>query len=213
MAVAGVVGFLVLRPMIHVPDDAAATVRSIAERGALAHIWLALELVIVLTQALTALCFYRLFRGFNPVAAGAVAAFGLVNAIAILMSAACIATGLKVAKQISLAPGGDQVAATQLLFEASASVWSVAALFFGLWLIPMGLVPLENKIMPKALGWTLVIGGIGYVSSGVVSNGVEQAPRWLVDGLTIPASIGEFWMIGYLLSFGVRPIHATSKQP
>jgi hypothetical protein len=129
------------------------------------------------------------------------------------MSAACIATGLKVAKQISLAPGGDQVAATQLLFEASASVWSVAALFFGLWLIPMGLVPLENKIMPKALGWTLVIGGIGYVSSGVVSNGVEQAPRWLVDGLTIPASIGEFWMIGYLLSFGVRPIHATSKQP
>lgn len=62
------------------------------------------------------------------------------------------------------------MATTQLLFEASASVWSVAALFFGLWLIPMGYVLLTT------------------------------------DGLTIPASIGEFWMIGYLLVFGVRAV-------
>jgi len=33
----------------------------------------------VLTQALTALWFYRLFRGVDTVAAGALAAFGMVN--------------------------------------------------------------------------------------------------------------------------------------
>ena len=163
MALAGVLGFVILRPMIHVPGDAAATARNIAERGALAHIWLAAELMIVLTQALTALSFYKLLRSFNGVAAAAVFAFGLVNALAILMSAALIATGLKVAGAVSLAPSGDQLATTQLLFEASSRIWDVAALFFGLWLIPMGSVVISTRIMPKALGMTLMIGGVGYV--------------------------------------------------
>ena len=52
---------------------------------------------------------------------------------------------------------------------------------------------------------TLMIGGVGYVIAGFVSNGFQHAPRWLIDGLTIPASIGEFWMVGYLLFLGVRP--------
>jgi hypothetical protein len=31
------------------------------------------------------------------------------------------------------------------------------------------------------------------------------APTWLVDALTITATIGELWMIGYLLVVGIRP--------
>jgi hypothetical protein len=212
LAIAGALGFLVVRPAIHVPHDAAATARNIVATGALPRVWLSLELLIVLAQALTAVAFYKLFRGFNAVAAGATGAFGLVNAVAILASAACIATGLKVAAEVALAPGGDQAATVQLLFEASSSAWGVAALFFGLWLIPMGYVLIATGIMPKALGWTLALGGVGYVISGFVSNGLEGPPRWLVDGLTIPASIGEFWMIGYLLIFGIRPSTADADR-
>lgn len=206
MGIAGGVAFMVLRPLVHVPGDALATARNVAEKGTLAHAWLALELLTVVAQAVTAIAFYRLFRGFDAVAAGAVAAFGLVNAVALMGSAACIATGLEVAAHASLAPGGDQVATTQLLFQASSSAWRVAVLFFGLWLIPMGYVVLTANLMPRALGWVLLLGGVGYVLSGFVANGLEHAPRWLVDGLTVPASVGEFWMIGYLLSFGVRPV-------
>ena len=77
------------------------------------------------------------------------AGFGLVNAIAILMSAALIATGLKVAGAVSLAPSGDQLATTQLLFEASSRIWDIAALFFGLWLIPMGSVVITRASCPR----------------------------------------------------------------
>ena len=57
--------------------------------------------------------------------------------------------------------------------------------------------------MPRALGWILVGGGIGYVLSAFVGYLAPGAPA-LADALTDPATVGEFWMIGYLLVRGVR---------
>jgi hypothetical protein len=56
-----------------------------------------LELAIVLTQALTAVWFYRLFRNVGTLAAGSLTAFGMVKAVAILTSAALLATAFDVA--------------------------------------------------------------------------------------------------------------------
>ena len=117
---------------------------------------------------------------------------------------------MAVAGDAGLAPGGDVAATVQLLYEGSSKLWGVGALFFGLWLLPMGYVAATSGRMPKGLGWTLLVGGAGYILSAFLSNGFEGAPRWLVEGLTLPASIGEFWMIGYLLSVGIRPPPGTS---
>jgi hypothetical protein len=210
LAITGLFGFLLVRPAIHVSGDAAATARNLLERESLARIGVALELGIVVTQALAAVWFYKLFRPLNSVAAGALAAFGLVNAVAILCSAAVMATAVAVAHDASLAPGGDVAATAQLLFQISARFWSVGAVFFGLWLIPMGYVAASSGRMPKLLGWTLMVGGIGYLLSAFLSNGIRGVPAWLVESLSIPASIGEFWMIGYLLSVGIRPVADAS---
>ena len=78
------------------------------EHEALARIGIALELGVVVTQALVAVWFYRLFRGVDAFAAGCIAAFGLVNAAAILVSAAFLATALDVA--LDPAPGGGSAA-------------------------------------------------------------------------------------------------------
>ena len=95
----------------------------------------------------------------------------------------------------------------------SSKLWDVGALFFGLWLIPMGYVAATAGRMPKWLGWTLIVGGAGYILSAFLSNGLVGAPPWLVEGLTIPATIGEFWMIGYLLFVGLRPPTGASSSP
>jgi hypothetical protein len=206
LAITGAAGFIVVRPMLYVPGDAALTARNLAQKVALDQVCVTLELGIALTQALTAIAFYKLFRKLDAVAAVAIAGFGIVNATLILISAACITTAVAVAGNVSLAPAGDMVATSQLLFEMSSRVWGVGALFFGLWLVPMGCVPITTGIMPKALGWTLIVGGVGYVISGFVSSAFRSAPRWLVDGLTVPASVGELWTIAYLLAVGVKPV-------
>ncbi|MGE0556347.1 MAG: DUF4386 domain-containing protein [Gemmatimonadales bacterium] len=210
LAVTGVFGFLVVRPMIYVPGDPAGTARNLIDRAALARVGVALELGLVASQALVAVWFYKLFRSLHAVAAGALAAFGLVNAVALLASAAAMAAAIQVSGDPGLAPGGDVAATVQLLYLVSGKLWSVAAVFFGLWLIPMGYVAASSRRMPKALGWVLMAGGGGYVLSALLVEGLAGAPSWLVEGLTIPASIGEFWMIGYLLAVGIRPSAETN---
>lgn len=57
--------------------------------------------------------------------------------------------------------------------------------------------------MPRPLGWVLVAGGVGYVLSAFVTYLAPGVPA-VASALTIPASVGEFWMMGYLLVRGVR---------
>ncbi|MFJ6199331.1 DUF4386 domain-containing protein [Micromonospora sp. NPDC092111] len=199
LAVTGALGFLLIRPQLFVAGDAAATLARLVEHESLARAGIVLELLVVLTQALTAVWFYRLFRTVDTVAAGSIAAFGLVNAIAILGSAALLAT----ATEVALAPLGDAATTTQLLYLVSGNLWTVGALFFGLWLIPMGWCVHRSGWMPRALGWTLVVGGLGYLLSAFTGYLAPGAGA-LASALTVPASVGEFWMIGYLLVRGIR---------
>ena len=83
LAISGALGFLLIRPLLHVPGHPAETAKRLVEHEALARAGVGLELGVVVTQAIAAVWFYKLFRLLNPVAAGALAAFGLVNAVAI----------------------------------------------------------------------------------------------------------------------------------
>ncbi|WBB68440.1 DUF4386 domain-containing protein [Micromonospora sp. WMMD812] len=207
LAIAGAVGFLLIRPQLFVADDPGATLANLVEHESLARAGVAFELLIVVTQALAAAWFYRLFRAVDPLGAGGVAAFGLVNAIAVLVSAALLATAVEVARD----PVGDTAATVQLLYLVSGNLWGVGALFFGLWLIPMGGCVLRSGWMPRPLGWVLIGGGIGYLLGAFLGYLVPDAPA-VADALAFPATVGEFWMIGYLLVRGVRR-HALPEAP
>lgn len=198
LAVTGVLGFLLIRPQLFDAGDPAATLANLRDQESLARWGIAVELGIVLTQALAAVWFFRLFRSVDLFAAGSLAAFGLVNATAILGSAGFLATAL----DLALEKGGS-ASDVQLMFLASDHLWGVAALFFGLWLIPMGWLVLQSRLMPRALGWTLIAGGGLYMLSAFANYLVPDGQA-VADALTLPASVGEFWMIGYLLIRGVN---------
>ena len=197
LALTGMLGFLMIRPQLFTGDPA-TVLTGLVEQESLARLGIAVELGIVVTQALAAVWFYRLFRSVDAVAAGVLAAFGLVNATMILGSAASLATAL----ELALDPVGDAAGQVHLLASLSANLWGVGALFFGLWLVPMGLLVLRTAGMPRTLGWLLVGGGLGYVLSAFVAYMVAEAHP-VADMLTIPATIGEVWMVGYLLHGGV----------
>lgn len=204
LAITGMVGFLIVRPQVWVEDDPSATLANLVSDGDLARLGLMLEFGIVVSQAVVAVWFYKLFRRANQSAAFALGVFGMANAVAIMASAVYMATTVAVAESAGGSLGGDPVATVGLLAELSTNAWGVGALFFGLWLIPMGYIAATSGLMPTWLGRILVVGGFGYTLSAFVSYGIADAPGWVVDAMTVPASIGEFWMIGYLLIVGVR---------
>lgn len=203
LAITGALGFLLVRGSIYVDGDPGATATNLVENEGLARLGSAFDLGIVITQTFAALWFYRLFRHVDSFAAAALAALGLVNAVAIMIATAFSATALAVAIGDTPAPGGDSEATAQLLYALNDATWSVGAVFFGLWLMPMGYLVLKSGTMPPLLGWVLLAGGLCYVLSAYVgflfagSGGVE-------DLLALPATVGEIWIIGYLLIRGMR---------
>jgi hypothetical protein len=204
LAVAGIAEFGIIRGQLYVAGDPSATLANLAGHAPLARLGVAADLTGVLAQALAALWFYRLFRDEDRFAAGAIAAFGLVNAVVILVATVFSSAALTVAGSAALAPGGAQAATVQLLYQLNGAAWSLGGLFFGLWLIPMGFTVVTCRLMPALLGWVLMIGGVGYIISTYVAQLLPDAPATLAAALTLAATAGELWMIGYLLVFGIR---------
>ena len=198
LAVTGLLGYLLIRHRIYVPDDAARTAANLVAHEGLARLGVVTDIAMVLTQAVTAVWFWKLFRPVHPVAAGSIAAFGLVNCVLILVAVAFSTTAIDVALRADTAAAGQ----VQLLADLSAATLSLAGLFFGLWLIPMGWLALHSGYMPRPLGRLLIAGGAGYLLSVVVATLVPGAPG-LAYALTAPATAGELWMVGYLLVKGV----------
>ena len=206
IAISGLGFYVGLLPQLFAADDPDATLANLVTREALAHAIVAVELLMVVAQALTAVWFYRLFRTADPLAAGSITAFGMVSAVAGLVSAALLATAV----QVAVDPFGDAAATVHVLYLISDNIWGVGALFFGLWLIPMGWCVLRSGWMPRALGWILVAGGVGYLLSPFATYLADAGP--IADALAVPASVGEFWMVGYLLIRGVRRTAADAPQ-
>jgi hypothetical protein len=79
-----------------------------------------------------------------------------------------------------------------------------ASIFMGLWLIPLGLLVRGSGMFPKALGVLLAVGGVCYpvgVLAVYASPAFGEAIKTLL--MNVP-TIGEVWLLGYLLIIGVR---------
>ncbi len=202
LAITGMIGFLFLHARIYSSDDPAKTFSNLTEFETLARMRLLFELLIVASQALAAVWFYKLFRNIQHDAAWMLAAWGMMNAVAIMISAMAMGGAIEVAHSTLVA--SEKLIMTQLFQQFIKHAWGVGSLFFGLWLIPMGYIVVVSKRMPLWLGRVLLVGGAGYILSTFISYlGVTET--W-VGLLTIPATIGEFWMIAYLLIYGIRPL-------
>ena len=211
LAITGGLGFLFIRSQLYVPDDPLATFQNLVTQDGLARTGVALELATVLAQALAALLFYELFRRVSSFAAAGVAAFGMFNALAILASAAFLGSALDVAVQHGPAGAADASATVQLLYLLSENMWGVGNLFFGLWLVPMGWLTLRSANMPSLLGWVLIVGGAGYLISAFLPYLAPGATAASVP-LAMPATVGELWMIAYLLIVAPEPRQAPTSR-
>jgi len=201
LAIAGVVGFLVVHPKIYVSGDLSQTVSNLSEHESIARLRLLLEFAIVISQAVAAIYFFKLFKDINHVASWALAAWGTMNAGVIMISAIAMGGAINVAND-ALAVS-DKLIMIQIFVQIIKNAWGVGSVFFGLWLVPMGYIVVSSQRMPAWLGRTLILGGAGYIASAFLSYAGFRF-SW-IDMLTIPATIGEFWMIGYLIVFGIRP--------
>jgi hypothetical protein len=209
LAISGLFGFVIFHPQIFVAEDPQKTLTNLINLGSISRIRLLFELVIIISQALTAVWFYKLFCGINKWAASTLGIWGTVNCVVIMVSAISMSSAIEIANSTS-PTYQEKIYLIQLLGKLITNAWSIGGLFFGLWLIPMGYIVISSGRMPIWLGRILILGGIGYLLQTFINCiGIQSS---YINILVIPATVGEFWMIGYLLIYGIRPAINSEKQ-
>ena len=210
LAIAGIVGVLLVRGQLYVADDAARTAANLVAHEGLARLGIAADLATVVSQAAAAVGFFLVFRRVHAAGAASITAFGLVNSAVVLVATVFSATAL----QVALRGGATSATSALMLYDLNVASWTAGGLFFGLWLVPMGWLALRSGSMPRPLGWILVVGGAGYVLSTFVSFLAPGASA-LAGALPVVATVGEVWMVGYLLVKGMpdRPALQGRRAP
>jgi hypothetical protein len=89
----------------------------------------------------------------------------------------------------------------------------VSEIFWGLWLLPFGLLVIRSGFIPRIFGYLLLVNGFAYV---VVSITTLLAPAYgaAIDRWALIAYTGELWIALWLLIKGVKtqrgPVLATA---
>lgn len=102
------------------------------------------------------------------------------------------------------APSPDAVAAH---LDAYDRAMSLASIFWGLWLAPLGFLILKSGAIPRALGVLLIIGCVGYLVNffgPLLFPGYDELP--LRSFISIPGSIGEIGTCLWLVVKGAREV-------
>ena len=98
---------------------------------------------------------------------------------------------------------GQTDALAMVLLKVFGQGIIVNQIFWGLWLVPYGILVYKSRFIPRVLGVFLIIAGIAYVSASATELLAPHYAR-LVTGWLLMLGIGEAPILVWLLVKGVR---------
>lgn len=191
-------GILFVPGKIFAEGNAAATAASLLANEGMLRLGILSALVVQVCHIFIVLLLYKLLQSVNRGMAILMAVFMLVSIpIAMLnelnLFAALFATG-----------GGAAETALQC-FQLHDTGILIAGIFWGLWLLPMGILAYRSKFIPKSLGVILVIAGVFYVADSLLSLGISGYEGSALTQLMEIPMYGEILFPLWLLIRGVKP--------
>jgi hypothetical protein len=207
LAALGIVAEFAVRGGTVVVGDAAATTASIVANAAAFRMGLVVDTLMAATFTALGIVLWRLFRPVDKGWSQALLTFVSVGAGMILSNLTFQYAALALATDIggSTPAGADRESLVLLMTEMHTVGYTLGGVFFGLWLLPLGLLALRSGWFPRALGWMLIVASGAWVVETVLELAGPFVPRLLVTVVELPTYVGEFWMMFYLLIRGVRP--------
>ena len=196
-----------------VRGDAAATADLMLANEPLFRIGLAAELLSSLVFILTPLVLYQLFKGVDQRKAALIVIFALVSipiSLVIVVFETTAFSVLTAPDYLSVFATGQREAIALLLVGLHARALDIAEIFWGLWLIPLGLVAYESGFVPRAIGVLLVGAGLAYVIAAFTAMLVPQYGGLAANVAVVPEGLGEVSFLVWLLVARARSAPATA---
>ena len=211
---ASLVGFLRL---IYVPrvlfvhGNAGATVANLAAHETLFRLGIATYLISAAVFVLVTLALYRLLKEVDRgLAMAMVILGGVIPAALFFVNSATDVAALLLARggtYLSALGQAQRQALAMLSLDLHHHLDLANAIFWGLWLVPYGLLVYRSRFLPRVLGVWLIIGCLGwlaYALAGILQPGREE---WMFR-MTQPLTLGELATMLWLAILG-----ATEPRP
>lgn len=188
-----------------VPGNAAATATNVLGHEMLFRAGIVAGLASSVGFILLAIALHRLLSGVNKThAALMVILVGVSVAIAFLNEVNNIAalTLFRGADFLSVFDKPQRDALGMLFLRLRGQGLVVNQVFWGLWLLPFGILVMRSRFLPRILGILLIVNGLAYVAGSLTSL-LWPSYGPLVFNASLPALLGELWIMLWLLIKGV----------
>lgn len=193
--ITGIYGIFYVSPQIIIPGDSGATARNMISKEFLFRTGIFNDIVSSAIWIILVFVLYRLFRKVNELHAKLMVAFVLVQIPAIFFMEACNIASLmifkgEILKTFQLSERQD-LASLFLKINDYATI--ILEMFWGIWLLPFGMLVYKSGFIPRILGIFLILNGIAYI---LPSSTAILFPDYtsIVTRFSMP-----FWILGEIL--------------
>lgn len=203
IAIISAFGLVYVPALLIVPGDAATTAHNILTSEWLFRLGFMSNLMTFTINVFVAVLLYQLLKPVNKNMAALMVILILVGlGIGMLNELNQFVALLLLRSGAYLTPFTTaQLQALAVLFlDIYDHGFSIAHIFWGLWLFPLGYLVFKSGFLPKVIGILLLIAGVGYL--------VDFTLFFLVPGITVKVSeftfVGEVVLLLWLLIKGVN---------
>lgn len=207
VAITAPIGLVYVPGRLIVSGDAVATAAHLRASELLLRIGIASELFHQAIFIFLVLALYSLFKSVNEPKARLMVILGALVSVPIVFLnvvnelAALILVG---SSQFLSAFNQDQLDSLAYLFlRLHGQGITVAGIFWGLWLFPFGMLVIRSGFIPRALGFFLLIAGLGNLSGSFTSLLLPSYAH-LVDPFVMISQWGELPIMVWLLIWGAN---------
>jgi Domain of unknown function (DUF4386) len=210
LALTAPIGLELVPGAVIVAGNAAATADHLRTSEALVRLGIGSELFHQVVEIFLVLALYRLFKTVDEHLAQMLVILGALVSVPIVflnvlneIAALIAASG---SSYLSVFDKGQLDAISLFFLTLHGHGIFVAQVFWGLWLFPFGLLVIKSGFMPRWLGVSLLVAGVGYVTGATV----DLMLPGLIDAtgsLTTILTLGELPIVIWLVVWGAREQH------
>ena len=196
-----------IQDKIIVSGDAAATAANITAHETLFRLGILSDLFTATMAVFLLLALYRLFKDVDRDLARLMVILGslLSTPIYFINTAndAAALTLIRGANYLNVFSQPQREALAMLFFRLHNAGVVANQVFWGLWLLPLGLLVYRSRFVPRFIGVWLLINGLAYVALSVTAI-LWPASQGKVLPIVFPAMLGELVIMLWLLIVGAK---------
>jgi len=206
LVITGVFSIMYVSSQIIVQDDAITTAKNILAKEFLFRTGIVNDLISNTIFVFLVLVLYRMFKQINENQAKLMVALVFVQIPVVFIMESLNITSLMIFKGELLQTFeiNQRQDFAMLFLKINDYCTLTIELFWGLWLLPFGLLVYKSRFIPRIFGILLIIAGVAYINSSLTSLLFPSYSTFVSQPTLLLVAIGEISITLWLLIKGVK---------